>query len=85
MVRHMLDIRRLVSMRICFFIRGEYVTHMKFRAISGIFIVLGYVGQSELLRTYYELPLVWNTPGGSMCGICDLISKESNFTLIGLQ
>ena len=27
MVRHMFDMMRLVSMRTCFSIRGEYVTH----------------------------------------------------------
>ena len=39
-VRHMLDMMRLVSMRTCFSIRGEYVSHMKFRGISGISIDL---------------------------------------------
>ena len=37
MVRHMFDMMRLVRMRTCFSIRGEYVTHMKFRVVSGIF------------------------------------------------
>ena len=35
MVRHIFDMMRLVSMRTCYFIRGEYVTHMKFRVVSG--------------------------------------------------
>ena len=34
MVRHMLDMMRLVSMRTCLSIRGDYVTHMKFRGIT---------------------------------------------------
>ena len=55
MVRHMLDMMRLVSMRTCFSIRGEYVTHMKIRVISGIFIVLGHIGQFDLLKTYFKL------------------------------
>ena len=44
MVRHMFDMIRLVSMRTCFSIRGEYVTHMKFRVVSGICTVLSYIG-----------------------------------------
>ena len=55
MVRHMLDIMRLVSMRACFSIRGKYVTHMKFSAVPGHFIVLSYIGQSDLHIIYYWL------------------------------
>ena len=36
-----------------------YVTHMKIRIISGIFIVIGHVGQFDLLKTYYGLPRFW--------------------------
>ena len=39
MVRYMFDMMRLVSMRTCFSIGGEHVTHMKFRVVSGIFTV----------------------------------------------
>ena len=56
MVRHMLDMMRLVSIRACFSIRGEYVTHMKFRAVPGNFIVLSYIGHSDLHITCYGLP-----------------------------
>ena len=58
-VKYMLDMMRPVSMMACFSIRGEYVTHMKFRAISGNFIVLSYIGHSDLYITYYGLPQVW--------------------------
>ena len=54
---------RHVSMRACFFIRGEYVTHMNFRAKPGNFIGSSYVGQSDLHITYYGLLHVWYTPG----------------------
>ena len=62
-IRHMLLMKRLVSMRACFFIRGEYVTHMKFRADPGNFIVLSYIGHSDLHITYYGLLQVWYTLG----------------------
>ena len=65
MVRHMLDIMRLVSMRTCFSIRGEYVTHMKFRGISGISIDFSYIGQHDLINTCFGLPCVWYTPGAA--------------------
>ena len=42
--------------------KSHWDTH-EFRVILGIFIVLGHIGQSDLLRTYYELLQVWNTPG----------------------
>ena len=45
------------------FHKGEYVTHMKFRAKPGNIIGLNYVGQSDLHITYYELLHVWYTPG----------------------
>ena len=61
MVRHMFDMMRLVSMRTCFSIRGEYVTHMKFRVVSGIFTVLIYIGQCDLHNTCFELLQVWYT------------------------
>ena len=64
MLIHMLYMMRLVSMRACFFIRGEYVTHMKFRADPGNFIGLSYIGHSDLHITYYGLPQVWYTFGG---------------------
>ena len=51
MVRHMLDMMRLVSMRTCFSIRGEYVTHMKLRGISGITTDFSYIGQCDLINT----------------------------------
>ena len=82
MIRQMFDMMRLVSMRTCFSIRGEYVRHMKFRVISGIFTVLSYIGHCDLHSTYFGLPQVWFNPGGCMCRICYLISKESIFTLI---
>ena len=40
------------------------VTHMKFRAVPGNFIVLSYIGHSDLHCTYYGLPWVWYTLGG---------------------
>ena len=64
MILHIFYMMRLVSMRACFFIRGEYVTHMKFRTKPGNFICLSYVGQSDLHITYYELLHVWVTPRG---------------------
>ena len=76
MIMHILYMMRLVSMRECFFIRGEYVTHMKFRAKPGNFIGLSYIGQSDLHITYYGLPCVWCTPGGSGCRVCYPTSKE---------
>ena len=63
MILHMFYMMRLVSMRACFFIRREYVTHMKFKAKPGNFISLSYIGQSDLHITYYWLPHVWYTPG----------------------
>ena len=63
MILHIFYMMRLVSMRACFFIRGEYVTHMKFRTKPGNFICLSYVGQSDLHITYGLLH-VWVTPGG---------------------
>ena len=81
MVRHMFDMMRLVSMRTCFSIRGEYVTHMKFRVVLGISTVSSYIGQCDLNNICFGLPQVWYTPGGSMCRICYLTSKESIFTL----
>ena len=57
MVRHMLDMR-LVSMRTCFSIRGEYVTAMKFRVISGISTDFRYIGQCDLINTCFGLPHV---------------------------
>ena len=56
MVRHMLDMMRLVSMRTCFSIRGEYVTHMKFRRISGISTDFSYIGKCDLINTCFGLP-----------------------------
>ena len=82
MVRHMLEMMRLVSMRTCFSIWGKYVTPIKFRVISGISTVFSYIGQCDLLNTCCGLLHVWYTPGGSMCRICHLTSKESIFTLI---
>ena len=81
MILHIFYMMRLVSMRTCFFIRGQYVTHMKFRAKPGNFISLSYIGQSDLHITYYGLPHVWYTPGG--CRICYAISMKSNCTLSG--
>ena len=46
----------------------------------GNFIGLSYVGQSDLHITYYGLPHVWYTPGGSGCRVYYLTSKESNCT-----
>ena len=83
MVRHMVDMMRLVSMRTCFSIRGEYVTHMKFRVVSGNCTVLSYIGQCDLHNTCFGLPCKYGIPlGGSVCRICYLTSKESIFTLI---
>ena len=59
MLIHMLYMMRLVSMRACFFITGEYVTHMKFRVDPGNFIVLTYIGHSDL--QYY---LLWVNASG---------------------
>ena len=53
----------------------------KLRAKPGNFIGLSYVGQSDLPITYYGLPHVWYTPGGSRCRVCYPTSKESNCTL----
>ena len=58
------------------------VTHMKFRVVPKIFTVLSYIGQCDLHNTCFGLLQVWYTPGGSVCGICYLTSKESIFTLI---
>ena len=55
MVRQMFDMMRFVSMRTCFSIRREYVTHIKFRVVSGISTVLSYIGQCDLII------LVWVT------------------------
>ena len=63
MVRHMFDMMRLVSMRTFFSIRGEYVTHMKFRVVSGISTVLSYIGQCDLNNNCFGLLQVWYTPG----------------------
>ena len=83
MLIHMLYMMRLVSMRACFFITGEYVTHMKFRVDPGNFIVLTYIGHSDLQFTYYGLMQVGYTLGGSGCRICHSASKESKCTLTG--
>ena len=66
MKMHLLAMMRLVRMRACFFIRAEYVTYIKFRADPGNFIVLSYVGHSDLHihSTYYGLPQIWYTLGG---------------------
>ena len=45
------------------FHKGQYVTHMKFRAKPGNFIGLSYIGQSDLHITYYGSLHVWYTPG----------------------
>ena len=82
-IMHMLAMVRLVSMRACFFIMGESVTHMTFRADLGNFTVLTYIGHSDLHITYYELLWVRYTLGGSRCRVCYLNSKESNCTLTG--
>ena len=63
MTLHILYMMRLVSMRACFFIRKEYVTHMIFRAKPGNFIGLSYTGQSDLHSTYSGLLHVRFTPG----------------------
>ena len=84
MVRHMFDMMRLVIMMTYFSIRGEYVTHMEFGEVSGISTVLSYIGQCGLHNTCFGLPQVCYAPGGSMCRICYLTSKESIFTLIRL-
>ena len=63
MIMHILYMMRLLSMRACFFIRVEHVTHMKFRAKPGNFIGLSYIGHTDLHITYYGLPCVWYTPG----------------------
>ena len=65
MIMHILYMMRLVSMRACFFIRGEYVTHMKFRANPGNFIGLSYIGHSDLHITYYGLPCMYGIPLGA--------------------
>ena len=67
-VRHMFDMMRLVSMRTCFSIRGEYVTHMKFRVVSGNSIVLSYIGQYDLHITCLGLLQVWYTLGVACVG-----------------
>ena len=74
MVRHMYDMMRLECMRTCFSIRVEYVTHMKFRGISGILSDFSYTGQCGLI---IDTPL-----GGSMCRIYSKTSKISIFILI---
>ena len=66
-------------MRTWFSIWGEYVTHMKFRGISEILSDFSYIGQCDLINTCFGLLHVWYTPGGSMCRICSLTSKESIF------
>ena len=65
MIMHIFYMMRLVSMRACFFIRGEYVTHMKFRAKPGNFIGLSHGGQSDIHITYYGLLHIWYTPGAA--------------------
>ena len=40
------------------------MTHMKFRVVPGNFIVLSYIGQSDLHITYFGLLQVWYTLGG---------------------
>ena len=70
---------------ICFAVNGIfhiYVTHMKFRVVSGISTVLSYIGQCDLNNNCFGLLQVWYTLGGSMCRICYLTSKESISTLI---
>ena len=67
MVRHMNDIMRLECMRTCFSIRVEYVTHMKFRGISGIPSTFSYIGQCDLINTCFGLPQVRHTPGQTAC------------------
>ena len=63
MIMHILYMMRLGSMRACFFIRGQYVTHMKFRANPENFIGLSYIGHSDQHITYYGLLHAWYTPG----------------------
>ena len=63
MVRHMYDMMRLEHMRTCFSIRREYVTHIKFRGISGISSKVSYIGQSDLINTCFRLPQALYTPG----------------------
>ena len=60
-----------------------YVTHMKFRIDPGNFIVLSYIGHSDLHITYYGLLQVWYILGGSRYRICYITSKKSNCTLTG--
>ena len=62
-LRHMFDMMRLVSMRTCFSIRGKYVTHMKFRVVSGNCTGLSYIGQCDLHNTCFGLLQVWYIPG----------------------
>ena len=66
----------------CIMLVYTCVTNMKFRVVSGIFTVLSYIGQCDLHNTCLGFPGVWYTPGGSLCRICYLTSKESIFTLI---
>ena len=47
------------------FIRGEYVTHMKFRENPGNCLVLAKLGHSDLYLNNYWMSHVWYTPGGS--------------------
>ena len=70
-------------MRTCFPIRGEYVTHMKIQGFHVVLAILCYIGQCDLINTCFRLPQVWYTPGGSMCRICYLTSKESILTITG--
>ena len=49
-------------MRTCLSIKGEYVTHMTFRVVSGI-SVLCYIGQCDLHNTCFGLLGVWYIPG----------------------
>ena len=63
MVKHMFDMMRLVSMRTCFSIRGEYVTHMKIQGSFRDFSVLSYIGQCDLHNTCFSILQVWYTPG----------------------
>ena len=51
---------------------------MKFRADPGNFIVLTYIGHSDLHITYYGLPQVWYTLWeAAACRVCYPTSKES--------
>ena len=63
MVRHMLDMMRLVCTRTCFSIREEYVTH-EIQGISGISSDFSYIGQCDLINTCFGLLHVRYTPGG---------------------